>query len=678
MAGTKIRGITIELGADTSGLSKALKGVNTEIKSTQKQLKDVERLLKLDPTNTELLEQKQRLLGQSVEQTKSKLTALKEAQKQVSEELEKTGKGQEQYDALTREIAATERELKEAETAARSFNAATQKIAASAGKVAQKFGTVAQKTKAFSMAAGGVLASMGALVAKTAQEADELNTLSKQTGVSTEELQKMRYAADLIDVDTDTIVGGMKKLKKQLENTNAPFAELGVNVKDANGEFRDITDIFYDTVAALSKIPNETERDIIAMELFGKSADELAGVIDDGGAALKRLGEEAENLGVIIPQEDIDKANELNDALDQFKAQSAGVFAEIGTELAEMLLPYLPDLKEFLSECLQYLKDMDKEDLAFIAKLAGAAALLSPVASVLSAIASSVSLIAGLGGKIAAFLATAEGGFVAVGAAITSFIALIGGNIYLFATYLDEMKGGIDAAKETIDLFFQNLCDRTTESLGFTLTGFNEWVTNVGSVLNGFIDMASGLFQTLAGLITGNWSSMWEGMKLTLMGFCDAALSALRGLANTVIGTVNDIISAINKVPGLNYSTIPLFDDTASIVDEYNALNKKPEIVIKDGKVVKYGFAEGGTISNGSALVGEQGPEILTVANGAATVTPLDGAGGSTDIIGLLATYLPYLASGNTIVMDSGALVGSIAPDMNAALGTIAIRGGKR
>ena len=89
-------------------------------------------------------------------------------------------------------------------------------------------------------------------------------------------------------------------------------------------------------------------------------------------------------------------------------------------------------------------------------------------------------------------------------------------------------------------------------------------------------------------------------------------------------------------------------------------------------------FAEGGTISSGSALVGEQGPEILTVANGAATVTPLDGAGGSTDIIGLLATYLPYLASGNTIVMDSGALVGSIAPDMNAALGTIAIRGGKR
>ena len=163
MAGTKIRGITIELGADTSGLTKALKGVNSDIKTTQKGLKDVERLLKLDPTNTELLEQKQRLLGDQVTNTAKKLDALKEAQKQVAAEMEKTGEGQEQYDALTREIAATERELKEAEEAAKSFNATTAKISASAEKLAGKFGTVAQKTKTLSKVAGGLLAGMGAL-----------------------------------------------------------------------------------------------------------------------------------------------------------------------------------------------------------------------------------------------------------------------------------------------------------------------------------------------------------------------------------------------------------------------------------------------------------------------------------------------------------------------------------
>ena len=112
MASTKIRGITIELGADTSGLSKSLKSINSEIGNTQKQLKDVEKLLKLDPHNTELMEQKQKLLGERIGETKTKLEALKEAQAQVGEELKKTGEGQEQYDALSREIISCTNELK--------------------------------------------------------------------------------------------------------------------------------------------------------------------------------------------------------------------------------------------------------------------------------------------------------------------------------------------------------------------------------------------------------------------------------------------------------------------------------------------------------------------------------------------------------------------------------------
>ena len=76
----RIKGITVEIGGETTGLKKALQGVNKEINSTQSQLKDVERLLKLDPTNTNLLEQRQRLLAQAVESTSSKLEALKDAE----------------------------------------------------------------------------------------------------------------------------------------------------------------------------------------------------------------------------------------------------------------------------------------------------------------------------------------------------------------------------------------------------------------------------------------------------------------------------------------------------------------------------------------------------------------------------------------------------------------------
>ena len=509
MASTKIRGITIELGADTSGLSKALKGVNTEIKSTQKQLKDVERLLKLDPTNTELLQQKQRLLANQVDQTKTKLDALKEAQKQVGEELEKTGKGQEQYDALEREIAQTERELKEAEAAARNFNATTEKVSAAAGKLSQKFGTVAQKTKRLSQLAGGLLASMGALAIKTAQEADELATLSKQTGISTDELQKMKYAADLIDVDTDTIVGGMKKLKKQLESTNSPLEELGVKTKDAKGEFRDITDIFYDTVKALSEIPNETERDVKSMEIFGKSADELAGVIDDGGEALRRLGEEAENLGVIIPEEDIAKANELNDAIDQLKAEATGVFAQLGTEIAEMLLPHLPEIKEGLEAILQGFRDLDPDTLGLAAKVAGIVAILAPLATALSGISTAISAIVSWGGKLAGFLGTVQGAFAAVTAAVVAFVALIAGNIALFAVYLEQMR---EAWFTVTDNMYQKIVEfgeSVGESIGFLKNTIVAWFNGIAEIARSFMYIIEGIFQTLGALVTGQWSKMW-------------------------------------------------------------------------------------------------------------------------------------------------------------------------
>ena len=100
MAAGRIKGITVEIGGDTTKLQTALKGVNSEIKNTQSQLKDVEKLLKLDPGNIELLAQKQKLLSDAVSETKDKLTTLKTAAEQANTELANGNISQEQYDAL--------------------------------------------------------------------------------------------------------------------------------------------------------------------------------------------------------------------------------------------------------------------------------------------------------------------------------------------------------------------------------------------------------------------------------------------------------------------------------------------------------------------------------------------------------------------------------------------------
>ena len=122
--GRDIRGLTIEIGGDTTGLQKSLKNVNTEIKTTQAQLKDINNLLKLDPTNTELLQQKQKALADEISSTKEKLEALKTAEQQAQQQFVEGKISQEQYDALKREIIATEESLKSLETEAK--NAPTQ------------------------------------------------------------------------------------------------------------------------------------------------------------------------------------------------------------------------------------------------------------------------------------------------------------------------------------------------------------------------------------------------------------------------------------------------------------------------------------------------------------------------------------------------------------------------
>ena len=131
----RIKGITVEIGGDTTKLQTALKGVNGEIKNTQAQLKDVEKLLKLDPGNTELLAQKHKLLGQAVEETKGKLTTLKTAAEQANTALANGEISQEQYDALQREIIETENDLKKLEEQANQSATAMQKIAATGEKL---------------------------------------------------------------------------------------------------------------------------------------------------------------------------------------------------------------------------------------------------------------------------------------------------------------------------------------------------------------------------------------------------------------------------------------------------------------------------------------------------------------------------------------------------------------
>lgn len=599
MASTKVRGITIELGADTSGISSALKEVNSEIGSTSRQLKDVERLLKLDPGNTELLAQKQRLLSDSVSETAKKLDTLKEAQKEVKKVFDETGEGQDQYDALTREIVKTEAALRDAEAEAKKFNATATKIGAAADGLADKFSKAASKTKALSAGAAGVLGALGGLAYKTAQNADELNTLAKQTGFTTEELQKMQYAADRIDVDMDTITGAAAKMTRQLSSGADKFEEIGVSVNNADGSFRSVTDIFYDTVQALSQIPDETQRDVVAMEIFGRSANDLAGIIDDGGESLRALGDEAATMGLIIPQDQIDQANELNDAIDKVKAESMGAFAQLGTEIAEMLLPYIPEIVAGIEKVLQVIKDLDPNVIKIVVGILAFTSILSPLFTALSGL---MTVISGLSTALT-FLAANP---------IVLLIAAIVGLVALIATKGDE----IQAIFKKVDDFLQGIFTKDwTEVFGPVLGGIlNGFFENLKNIWDAIYKIFDGVIDFIRGVFTGDWDRAWMGVYKIFLGIFNLIEAAAKAPLNGVIGLVNLAINAIN-----------------SLIDGFNSIGFDLPSWLGGGSWhpsipripnIPY-LAKGGVVSEGSAIVGEAGAELLTVSNGRAYVQPI-------------------------------------------------------
>ena len=564
-----IKGITIEIGGDTTGLDKALKGVNQQAKSTQNELKEINKALKLDPGNVELLEQKQRALADAVANTSQKLDTLKEAQRQAAEQLAKGEIGQEQYDALTREIVKTEAELKKATKEANNFSVGLEQAKTALNKVGSAAQDVANKTKGLSAAATGLLGAVGGLALKSAAAADELNTLSKQTGISTDDLQKMQYASELVDVSVESMTGAMTKMKAGMASGDfgkAAFETLGVAVRDANGELRDSNVVFYEVLTALSQIPNETERDTLAMDIFGKSADQLAGIIDDGGAALQQYGAEAENLGLILDTETLQGLNDVNDTIDKLKAQAGAELAKAGAEALEALTPVLETVIDKLSQLFEWIGNLDESQMQTLLTIAAVVAAISPIAGIIATISGAITAFLQIWPQVQAVAAGIKAFALANPLALVVAAVIALGAIVV--THWDQIKPILDAILAKVKAVFDKVAAKITE-------------------------------------VTNKIKSVFQSVKETVLGIWDAMVAGIKGKVNVIIGLVN---SLINKVNGFSSKANGLLGALGISIPQI------PNIPL---------LAEGGTLNSGSAIVGEAGAELLTMKNGAAQVQPL-------------------------------------------------------
>ena len=544
---SRIAGITIEIGGNTTKLQKSLDGVNKKLKSTSTALKDVNKLLKLNPGNTELLTQKQKKLTEAITLTKERLEQLKKAQDSVQ-------KGSAEWDALQREIIATEGDLKGLQAEMRNFGSVSaQQLKAVGGKLKEaggKIEDVGRKLAGVSAGAAAIGAGLLKLGYSAVQSADDLNTLSKQTGISTDELQKMQYASDLVDVSLEDITGALRKMKAKMDPANESFAALGVSVVNADGSLRSATDVFYDSVKALSGISNETERDQIAMALFGKSADQLAGIIDDGGAALRKYGEEAENLGLIMSGDTLDALNKTNDTIDQLKAEMSGTMAQIGADVATVLAPALKTAAEFIGKITAKLRELTPEQTETILKIVGIISVVSPLIILGGKIVTGIgALISGFGavsGFITATLIPAIGGLLPVIGSVLAAAApfLIGGaiiagivaGVIYIVKHWEEIKAAAAELKEKVAEKWENLKQSTAEKWEeIKQTTQEKWQ----GIKQDVQDKASGIKQDVLGKweeIKKNAKEKWENIKQSIVGPIESAQERIRSAIEKIKG----------------------------------------------------------------------------------------------------------------------------------------------
>lgn len=329
MAG-RIKGITVEIGGDTTKLQTALKGVNSEIKNTQAQLKDVEKLLKLDPGNTELLTQKQKLLKDAIAETKEKLATLKTAAEQANDALARGEISQSQYDALQREIVETEQKLKELEAQASKSAVALEKIAATGTKLQSVGNAITGLGKSLAPLSAGVTAvgiagvkaatdweSAFAGVKKTTDATEEeyeqlaagIQKMATETASSAEDIAAVAEAAGQLGISKEHLLEFTKTMVMLGDSTNLSADEAAVALArflNITGESTGNVDKLGAAIVDLGNNFATDEASIVAMSTRLASAGTLAGLTSTDilalSTAMSSVGIQAEAGGTAMTQ----------------------------------------------------------------------------------------------------------------------------------------------------------------------------------------------------------------------------------------------------------------------------------------------------------------------------------------------------------------------------------------
>lgn len=699
----RIKGMQIVIGGDTTGLSKALSGVNKKISGTQKELKDVERLLKLDPKNTVLLEQKQKLLAEAISETREKLDSLKKADEQLSESVKNYDKWKAAYDPIQQEIDDTKKKLNDLKQAQKDLGSPDadgyDKIQAEVKETEEYLKHLQAQAKKVSDKLGNPISpkqyrTVQRELIKTDQEMKNLQKSAEETrkalsfgGRFTGSLQtglgKLSSKASAVSSATAPLTKGIaaigtaaiasvpatEELRSDLSKLDNAARDSGVSVDAARQAWQNFTvatdeaDSSVEAVAnllaagfdesslqramegitgAYLKFPDTLKIESLADSLqetlaTGEATGQFAELIDRLGGSTKAFNEKLQSAAT-----DSEKMalalqflndNGLNANYEAWKKNNEELvahkdatieFQEQYAKLAEELLPIITLILNQVSGLLNWFTSLDDETQQFIVTIGLLLAAISPVAGAINTISTAISFL--------------------IANPIVALIAAIVALVVLIATKGDE----IQAILQKVDDFLQNIFAKDwKEIFGPVLGGIlNAFFTRIKAIWDRAKQLFDGVIDFIRGVFTGDWERAISGLGDILFGAIGLWLESFLGMFGFIKDAISSLFNQSNQrntqgtsAKGRNQTRVR----SSSAGDE----------LMGD---IPY-LAKGGILQKGSAVVGEAGPELLTMMGNRAMVQPLTSQTQNTTNLGGVSVTV-YGAPGQdvrelaSIIMD--------------------------
>ncbi len=534
---------------DTTDLKAGLTEANRLIRIADSEFKAAAASMGTWGENADGLSARIKSLSTIVDIQEQKVRALKEQHQQVSEVYGNNSKAAQDLEvSINRESTSLNRnklELDETQTALMKLKDGSEDLAkqkeALKKKTDELTSSMNELGKKALVAVTAAAAAAGAAILKLMSDAghfaDDLITLSNKTGISVQQLQELDYAARFVDVSVETMTGSLNKMTRSMDDARdalatgklndqaAAYKELNVQITNADGSLRNNKAVFYEVIDALGKVTNETERDALAMQIFGKSATELNPLIKAGSSELSRLAQEAHQVGAVVSNEGVSALGTFDDNMETLKASTQGLMNEALAQLTPVINDLVTQLKENMPAIIEAIQGFISFTIengpTIVAVIGGIAAGLAAW--------NVVTMIQGLITMVKGWQAATEGMSAAqailnivmaanpIGIIITLVAALVAGILILWNTnedFRNAVKKIFDGILTTISDVVGKIVTFFTKTIPESLSKVGDWFKDIGSnIVEGVWNGIQGMTSWIGDKVGGFFSGIIDGAK---------------------------------------------------------------------------------------------------------------------------------------------------------------------